>query len=95
MKQTEELPEFDFGFSFVDEDLNEVKQTNTKLSKENESNTEKMKDLENRLRLLHETIIPFLDNLCKNPEKSTIHWPNRVEKIESYKKKLQKIVEGK
>ena len=95
MKQTEELPEFDFGFSFIDEDLNEAKQVNTKLSKENETNAERVKELENRLHLLHSAIIPFLDNLCKNPEKSTIHWPNRVEKIESYKKKLQEIVEGK
>ena len=51
-------------------------------------------ELEKRLAELYKSIIPFLDNLCKNPEKATIHWPNRVEKIESYKNKLKSIVEG-
>ena len=86
--------EFDFGFSFVDEDYEEVKEVSNKLQKDHQITLEEVKDLENRLDLLHRSIIPFLDNLCKNPEKSTIHWPNRVEKIEQYKQKLQRIVEG-
>jgi uncharacterized protein Yka (UPF0111/DUF47 family) len=86
--------EFDFGFSFVDEDYEEVKEVSNKLQKDHQNTLEEVKDLEKRLDLLHRSIIPFLDNLCKNPEKSTIHWPNRVEKIEQYKQKLQRIVEG-
>jgi uncharacterized protein YeeX (DUF496 family) len=86
--------DFDFGFSFVDENYEEVKEVNTKLNKEYADSQEKIDDLQKRLMLLHSSIIPFLDNLCKNPEKSTILWPNRVEKIQAYKKKLQQIVEG-
>ena len=95
MKKQSDTDLFDFGFSFVDEDYEEVKATNDKLNKEYLGSSERIEELEKRLRTLHESIIPFLDNLCKNPEKSTIHWPNRVEKIQAYKKKLQQIVEGK
>lgn len=94
MKKQVENEEFDFGFSFVDEDYEEVKEVNTKLNKEYADSQEKIDDLQRRLNILHSSIIPFLDNLCKNPEKSTILWPNRVEKIQAYKKKLQQIVEG-
>lgn len=86
--------EFDFGFSFVDEDYEEVKEVSHKLQQDHQTKLEELKDLENRLDTLYKSILPFLDNLCKNPEKSTIHWPNRVEKIQQYKKKLQQIVEG-
>jgi uncharacterized protein Yka (UPF0111/DUF47 family) len=94
-KKTDSIEEFDFGFSFVDEDYEEVKEVSNKLQKEYSNSQEQVEDLEKRLDLLHRSILPFLDNLCKNPEKSTIHWPNRVEKIEQYKKRLQQIAEGK
>jgi hypothetical protein len=87
--------DFDFGFSFVDDDYEEVKIVNTKLSEEHSRNQEAIEDLRNRLNMMYASIVPFLDNLCKNPDKSTIHWPNRVEKIQAYKKKLQQIAEGK
>jgi len=94
MKKQIENDEFDFGFSFVDEDYEEVKEVNTKLNKEYADSQEKIDDLQKRLENLHKSITPFLDNLCRNPEKSTILWPNRVEKIQAFKKKLQNIVEG-
>jgi hypothetical protein len=94
-KNTDSVDEFDFGFSFVDEDYEEVKQVSDKLQKEYTNSIEHVEELRRRLDLLHRSILPFLDNLCKNPEKSTILWPNRVEKIEQFKKKLQQIVEGK
>jgi uncharacterized protein Yka (UPF0111/DUF47 family) len=94
-KKTDSIEEFDFGFSFVDEDYEEVKEVSNKLQKEYSNSQEQVEDLEKRLDLLHRSILPFLDNLCKNPEKSTIHWPNRVKKIEEYKNRLQHIVEGK
>ena len=94
MKKQVDSDEFDFGFSFVDEDYEEVKEVNTKLNKEYADSQEKIDDLQKRLETLHKSITPFLDNLCSNPEKSTILWPNRVEKIQAFKKKLQNIVEG-
>jgi len=104
-KVYEEVLDFDFGFSFIDEELQEkeaeVQQTIQAISSEKQTiedqlNDAKVKadDLEYRLELLYKSITPFLDNLCKNSEKSTIYWPDRVGKIEAYKSKLLKIVEG-
>jgi hypothetical protein len=93
-KKTDSIEEFDFGFSFVDEDYEEVKQASDKLQSEYSSTIEQVEDLQLRVDLLYRSILPFLDNLCKNPEKSTILWPNRVEKIEQFKKKLKQIAEG-
>jgi len=94
MKQEDKVENFDFGFSFVDEEYDEIKETSYKLQQDNQDTLEEVKDLQKRLNMLHAAIVPFLDNLCKNPEKSTILWPNRVEKIQMYKNKLTNIVEG-
>ena len=91
MKKEQDVDNFDFGFSFVDEDYEEVKEVNTKLTQDVSTSQVKVGDLETRLEQLYNAIVPFLDNLCKNPEKSTILWPNRVEKIQAYKKKLEAI----
>lgn len=47
-----------------------------------------------RIQKMLDMIEPFLNNLCQNPEKSTINWPNRVEKIEEFKTKLRSIANG-
>jgi FtsZ-binding cell division protein ZapB len=91
MKKEQDVDNFDFGFSFVDEDYEEVKEVNTKLTQDVSTSQVKVGDLETRLEQLYNAIVPFLDNLCKNPEKSTILWPNRVEKIQAYKRKLEAI----
>ena len=78
---------FDFGFSFTD-DINKEAELNQA------KNKEVIESLERRLNDLHSAIIPFLDNLCLNPEKSAIFWPNRVERIEEFKKRLEQIVKG-
>lgn len=46
-----------------------------------------------KLLKLRDLIIPFLDNLAKNPEKPNIHWPDRKTKIEAFKKKINKIID--
>lgn len=92
MKKEDKIGDFDFGFSFADEEVQDVKENLTNIIRIDQ---QKIEDLEHRLELLYNSIIPFLDNLCKNPEKATIHWPNRVEKIQEYKQKLKLIVEGK
>jgi len=105
-KTYEEVLEFDFGFSFIDEELQEkeaeAKETIQKVSSEKQSLEDQLTDtqvavddLQYRLNLLYKSITPFLDNLCKNADKSTIYWPDRVQKIEAYKDKLLSIVEGK
>lgn len=105
-KTYEEVLEFDFGFSFIDEELQEkeavAKEAIENISSEKQSLEDQLvdaklaaDDLEYRLELLYKSITPFLDNLCKNSEKSTIYWPDRVAKIQGYKAKLELIVEGK
>lgn len=104
-KTYEEVLDFDFGFSFIDEELEEkqaeaeekIQQVSSeKQSLEDQLNDAKVAadDFEYRLELLYKSISPFLDNLCKNPDKSTIYWPDRVAKIQAYKEKLLTIVEG-
>jgi hypothetical protein len=104
-KTYEEVLEFDFGFSFIDEELQEkeaaAEEKIQAVSSEKQTLEEQLADakvaaddFEYRLELLYKSITPFLDNLCKNADKSTIYWPDRVSKIEAYKSKLLQIVEG-
>jgi hypothetical protein len=89
-KKPDSVENFDFGFSFLDEGEsiydNQIDHAR--------SNEEEIADLQTRVDLLYNSILPFLDNLCKNPDKPTIHWPNRVEKIEDFKQRLRQIAEG-
>jgi hypothetical protein len=93
-KDLEDIGDLDFGFSFLDEDYENGKEENEKLKQEYHSSLEEVERIQKRLNDLYELIEPFLDNLCKNPERSTIHWPNRAEKIQKFKEKLKNIVEG-
>lgn len=80
--------DFDFGFSLVDENELEVvqqaQQVVASTSKEAIATAEKVDKLYNM-------IMPLLTNLAKNPEKEYIYWPNRVEKIESFRDKLREV----
>lgn len=93
-KNTDSISDFDFGFSFVEEEYEDVKNTKTYLEQENTTSKEQVEELQSRIDLLYNSIEPFLDNLSKNPEKSTILWPNRVEKIQEFKTRLKDIAEG-
>jgi len=104
-KVYEEVLDFDFGFSFIDEELQEKEaEANEQIEAERRAKAEledkvveakvSAEEYEYRLELLYKSITPFLDNLCKNSDKSTIYWPDRVAKIQAYKAKLLKIVEG-
>lgn len=88
MKKEQEIEDFDFGFSFSEFSTDEVEE---KITKQKETSEE----LNRRLNLLYTQIETFLINLSKNPEKTTINWPNRVEKIEEFRKKLKSTLEGK
>jgi hypothetical protein len=48
-----------------------------------------------KLEMIRDMILPLLNNLKRNPEKDIIHWPNRVEKIDAFIKKMNKLVDGK
>ena len=100
-KQTSDIIDFDFGFSFIDDEIEEVKEkaasaegTAEELETQLSNLMNEKIRLEARLDKLFNSVVPFLDNLCKSPEKSTIFWPDRVDKIDNYKQKLKAIAEG-
>ena len=75
--------EFDFGFSLVDQDeLEVVRET------KNES-----AEWEQKAKVMYKMVQPLLANLSANPEKDYIYWPNRVERIEQFKAKLNQIIQ--
>ena len=75
---------FDFGFTAVNEDELEVTQTMHTMVNE-------AKGAQEKLDALYNAIVPLLNNLKQNPEKEYIYWPNRVDKIELFRDKLQAV----
>ena len=49
---------------------------------------------DSKAQQLYDAIIPLINNLMQNPDIDTIKWPNRVKKLEAFKAKLTKILEG-
>lgn len=41
---------------------------------------------------MYKLILPLLNNLIKDADNEYIHWPNRKEKIEAFKKKLEALI---
>jgi hypothetical protein len=82
---------FDFGFTAVDEDELEVVQ---KLAEEKSSASFEVLGIQERLDALYSSVLPLLNNLAANPEKSYIFWPNRLDKIEEFRDKLTEIYKG-
>jgi molecular chaperone GrpE (heat shock protein) len=82
---------FDFGFTAVSEDDLQVVES----SRNQVEELQKEKDeLDKRAERLYNAILPLLDNLCKNPEKDYILWPDRQAKIEGFKQHLADILYG-
>lgn len=69
-------PENDFGFTFSDGDVHILVN----------------EELTLQLQQLYNAIIPLLKNLKANPKQDTIVWPNRIEKIDAFKLKIDNIV---
>lgn len=81
--------EDDFGFSTVD---------SVEIQGYNQSEIDSLKleneDLNRRLDKMQVAINKLLTNLSKNPEQELIKWPNRLEKINEFKQKLDRIRKG-
>jgi len=73
------MRDFDFGFSLEDEDF---------VAPAKKEEIAGLQDSESRLNEVVEMILPLLNNLMASPEKPTIYWPNRSEKVEEFKSKL-------
>lgn len=72
--------DFDFGFTTVSEEVFAEAEAAV------QEGTQKAEAVYN-------AIVPLLNNLAKDADKNAyIHWPNRVEKIEAFKKRLLAIV---
>lgn len=82
---------FDFGFTAVtEEELEAVQEAKEKV----ESTTSSVSELEDKLERLYNAVQPLLNNLRANPEKDYIYWPNRADKVDQFRDRLDKIYEG-
>ena len=95
-KNNIDLSGFDFGFSIVDEDeLSAVTTVKaevvaaTDTSKQWKAQADEWKAKTNAI---YDAIIPLLNNLQANEDKEYIYWPNRSVKIDSFKLKLQQLL---
>jgi hypothetical protein len=83
------LLDFDFGFTAVDENELEAVQS---VKSEVSTASANVQELEDKLNRLYNSILPLLTNLKKNPEKEYILWPNRVAKIEQFEDLISGII---
>lgn len=91
VKQIEIDTSFDFGFSAVDE--NELE--SIKVLEQKAKDTESVAaTTQNKLEAMYKLIVPLIDNLMKDPDKSYIYWPDRQAKLQAFKKKLQTVVQS-
>lgn len=89
---------FDFGFSTVSEEELEqltmqavedgVKEAETRLKGQIEDAEKTIGYYQNKMVKLEKMLIPFLNNLASNPEKTYIFWPNRQQKLNQFKELL-------
>lgn len=96
MKNDIDLNTFDFGFSLVDEQELDAVQ---KVKQEVEATTStaaqwqaQADEWKNKANMIYESVMPLLSNLGSNDEKEYIYWPNRSEKINQFKLRLQQIL---
>jgi hypothetical protein len=86
----------DFGFSLVSEA--ELKKHEEMLKKKVEEQSKVVvktqQDMTDKLHGLRDMIMPLLNNLAKDPEKTYILWPDRSEKIKAFIKKVNDYVDG-
>lgn len=76
--------DFDFGFSTVSAD--DI--PNEKLGTEVDQLQAQLAEAKAKTNAVINAVMPLLNNLAKNPENEYILWPNRVVKIDEFKKKL-------
>jgi translation initiation factor RLI1 len=79
----------DFGFSTVDtEEIQGYNQPEIDFLKS------EVEERDLRLTKMQFAINKLLENLSKNPQQELIKWPNRVQKIEEFRLKLNRIRTG-
>jgi hypothetical protein len=85
----------DFGFSLVSEA--ELRQHEELLKKKVEEQSKVVHkttvELTDKLHGLRDMIMPLLNNLAKDPDKTYIFWPERAEKIKAFISKVNNYVD--
>lgn len=86
----------DFGFSLVSEtELKAHEQLLQKKIEEQSKVVEKTEiEMKDKLHGLRDMIMPLLNNLAKDPEKTYILWPERSAKIKLFIEKINKYVDN-
>jgi len=84
--------EFDFGFSIVDEAT--LKQKEAELLKELEQTSASATGQQEKLDKLRDMIMVLLNGLLKDPDKAYIYWPNRTERIKTFIKNINDLVDA-
>ena len=86
----------DFGFSLVSEtELKAHEQLLQKKIEEQSKVVEKTEtELTDKLHGLRDMIMPLLNNLAKDPDKTYILWPDRAAKIKLFIEKINKYVDS-
>jgi hypothetical protein len=80
----------DFGFTFDVSHEEVVKKAQT----DRAADKSELMKWKSKCSEMHSMIMPLLNNLKKNPDKPTIVWPNREEKINEFIAKLNAVLEN-
>jgi hypothetical protein len=84
----------DFGFSFHDESEIEDQINEAALNAASKAANQTEQTYKQKLAAVEAIVIPFLQNLMKDPDKVMIRWPNRKEVVEKQLKKILLITQG-
>lgn len=95
-KKGNTMSEDDFGFSLVSEQELRAHEEMLKKKVEEQSKVviQTTSDLTDKLHGLRDMIMPLLNNLSKDPDKTYILWPDRSEKIKAFIKKVNDYVDN-
>jgi hypothetical protein len=80
----------DFGFTFSDS----PEETSKKFQADLTTKASDVIKWKSKCSEMHSMIMPLLNNLKRNPDKPTINWPDREDKINEFIKKLNSILES-
>lgn len=86
-----DLEDFDFGFAIVDEQELDTYKAVTEEKDRAASNAEEWR---RKAHAIRDAVEPLLQNFCRDSEKEYIWWPNRVEKIKEFRRKLDSLLGG-
>lgn len=84
----------DFGFSFHDESEIDDQISDAAAAARKEGSAEAEQTYKQKLSAVEAIVVPFMQNLMKDPEKVMIRWPNRKEVVEKQLKKILSITKN-